>query len=196
MKRAKTVDDYIAGADLWRKELVRLRHIINSTGLVETIKWGGPCYTHRGKNVVSMGAFKSYFGLWFHQGALLDDDAGVLINAQQGKTRALRQWRMQAAKDIKPALIRRFVRQAIDHVESGNEIKARRSKPLVMPDELAKALRRKKGSLASFRDLKPGQQREYADYVREAKQETTKTRRIDRILPMILAGMGLNDRYR
>ena len=101
MKRYKSVDDYIAGAEHWQVELIRLREILQSTKLEETVKWGAPCYTHNGKMVVGLGAFKSYVGLWFHQGALLSDPEKVLINAQEGKTKALRQWRFSSLKEIK-----------------------------------------------------------------------------------------------
>lgn len=87
MKRAKSVDDYVDQSDQWRDEIRRLREILRSTNLLEEIKWGAPCYTCKGKNVVGLGAFKSYFGLWFHQGALLKDDQKVLINAQEGVTK-------------------------------------------------------------------------------------------------------------
>ena len=196
MKRFNSVDDYISGAKMWRPELQRLREILASTELVEAVKWGAPCYTHDGKNVVGIGAFKSYFGLWFHQGALLKDSANVLINAQEGKTRALRQWRMQSANDIKPAIIRRYVKEAIGHIDAGTQVQPRRSRPVVVPDELTRALRRRKGALAAFRRLRPGLQREYANYIAEAKRDDTKARRVDKILPMIVAGVGLNDRYR
>ena len=196
MKRYNTVDDYIAGAKRWRPQLRRLRDVLRSTELVETVKWGAPCYTHDGKNVVGIGAFKSYFGLWFHQGALLEDPANVLINAQEGKTRALRQWRMRSAKDIKPAIIRRYVKEAIGHIGAGKQVRPRRPGPLVVPDELTNALRRQKGALAAFRSLRPGQQREYANHIAEAKRDDTRARRVDRIVPMIVAGAGLNDRYR
>ena len=109
MRRASSVDDYIDHAGQWQEELVRLREILCSTPLTEEVKWGGPCYTWNGKNIVGIGAFKSYFGLWFHQGALLKDDKKVLINAQEGKTRALRQWRMTSSADIKPGVIKRYV---------------------------------------------------------------------------------------
>jgi len=82
MRRASSVDDYIDHAGQWQEEFVRLREILCSTPLTEEVKWGGPCYTWNGKNIVGIGAFKSYFGLWFHQGALLKDDKKVLINAQ------------------------------------------------------------------------------------------------------------------
>ena len=73
MKRYSSVDDYIEGVGLWNKELRQLRQVLRSTRLEETVKWGAPCYTLNGKNVVGLGAFKSYVGLWFFQGALLKD---------------------------------------------------------------------------------------------------------------------------
>jgi len=196
MQRAKSVEDYIANASHWLDELVRLREILRSTSLTEEIKWGAPCYTWKGKNVVGIGAFKSYYGLWFHQGALLKDDNKVLVNAQEGKTRALRQWRMKSSSEIKPAVIKRYVKEAIGHVDAGREIKADRAKTVEVPDELRKAMRRHKGASAAFRELTPGRQREYSEYVASAKRDDTKQKRINKILPMIVAGVGLNDRYR
>ncbi len=196
MKRAKSVEDFIRDASAWNPELERLREILLATDLTEEIKWGAPCYTHNGKNVVGIGAFKSYFGLWYHQRALLADDAGVLINAQQGKTRALRQWRMSSMKDIKAAIIKRYVKESVANVDSGRQIKAKRAQPIDVPQELHNALRRLKGATSAFHALRPGLQREYADYVASARRDDTKARRIEKILPMIVAGAGLNDRYR
>lgn len=195
MRRAKTVDDYIDSSEHWQDELCRLREILVSTGLEETVKWGAPCYTENGKNVVGLGAFKSYFGLWFFQGALLEDAAGYLINAQEGKTKALRQWRMTTKAEIKPAVIKRYVKAAAALAREGKEIKADRAKALVLPDELRNSLRVAK-STAAFNALRPAQQREYANYIAEAKRGDTKQRRIEKILPMIDAGVGLNDKYR
>lgn len=196
MKRVKSCDDYFARAGVWSDELKTLREILLSSGLEETVKWGAPCYVHEGKNVVGLGAFKSYFGLWFFQGALLEDKAGVLVNAQAGKTRALRQWRMQSARDIKPAAIKRYVKEALKVAQEGREIAPARNKPVVIPPELKRALQRNKKAGARFKTLGRGAQREYADYIAEAKREETKARRIERILPMIAAGAGLNDKYR
>ena len=196
MKRYKTVDEFLAGVDEWHDEIVKLRGILNSTDLEETVKWGAPCYTYQGKNVVGVGAFKSYVGLWFHQGALLADESGVLINAQDGKTKALRQWRFSSGKEIKPRLIKQYVREAIALVEQGKEIKPTRKKKVAMPPELQKALAKNKKAKACFDKLTPGCQREYAEYISEAKKEETKLRRIDKIMPMVLAAKGLNDKYR
>ena len=196
MKRYRSVDEYIECADDWQRELVRLREILCSTSLVETVKWGSPCYTHNGKVLVGIGAFKSYVGLWFFQGALLSDTEGVLVNAQEGKTKAMRQWRFGSLKEIKARSIKTYVKEAIQLLDDGKEIKADRNKPLVVPPELKKALAAKKAVKAKFEALSKGRQREYADYVAEAKRAETKTKRLEKILPLIAAGVGLNDKYR
>ena len=90
-----TVDADILKNEKWSELLQKLRRIILSTGLQETVKWRSPVYTVNNKNVVGIGAFKSYAGIWFFHGALLKDTQGKLINAQEGRTIALRQWRFQ-----------------------------------------------------------------------------------------------------
>ena len=130
--------------------------MLAGTDLTEEIKWGAPCYTFDGKNVVGMAGFKSYFGLWFHQGALLADDADVLINAQEGTTRALRQWRMQSVKEIRPAIIRRYVKEAIQLVRDGRQIGPAKKKTPVLPPELKTALGKSTVVARQFANLTPG----------------------------------------
>lgn len=196
MKSKKTPDEYFNNLERWSDELRKLREIVTSTELVEEIKWGMPCYTFKGKNVVGMSGFKSYFGLWFHQGALLKDEKGLLINAQEGKTKALRQWRMHSAADINPQLIKRYLKEAIGFAREGVEIAPARKKSLAIPPELKMALEKNKRAAAAFEKLTPGLRREYADYVAEAKRADTKERRLKKILPMIAKGAGLYDKYK
>ena len=197
MKRFKSVDEFLAGTEQWQEELALLRKILLSCDVEETVKWGAPAYTYRGKNVVGIGAFKSYVGLWFHQGALLTDEAGVLINAQEGVTRAMRQWRFASKKEIKTRLIKQYVKEAIGLVEAGKQIKpVRKKKTVVIPSELKVALGKNKKAKANFAAMTPGCRREYADYIAAAKRDETKERRLKKILPMILAAKGLNDKYR
>ncbi len=196
MKRYKTVDDYMGSAKVWKTELKLLRTILLDTDLQETVKWGAPCYTYGGKNVVGVGAFKSYVALWFHQGGLLKDEAGVLINAQEGKTRALRQWRFASTKEIKNRLIKSYVKEAIANLEQGHEIKPVRGAPVVVPVELKRALAKNKKASTAYKALTPGRQREYADHVSDAKRDETKQKRIKKIIPMIVTGEGLHDTYR
>ncbi len=196
MKRSQTVDAFIAGTAQYHDELVRLREILLGTGLDETIKWGSPCYMDEGKNIVGISAFKSWFALWFFQGALLEDKHEVLINAQEGRTRAMRQWRMQSGREIRPRWIRAYVREAVALQRDGKTIGPDRDKPLSMPAELATALKHDAAAAKAFRALTRGRQREYADYIAEAKREETRLRRLEKILPMIRSGQGLNDKYR
>ena len=196
MPRFKTVDEYVQAHATWLHELEKLVSILRRTRLEETIKWGAPCYVFQEKNVVGVGAFKNYFGLWFHQGAQLPDTANVLLNCQEGKTKALRQWRMTSRREIQSQLIRTYVREAIEIVEQGKEIKPARNKPIELPDELKTALELNANLKRSFGQLSFGKRREYAEYIRDAKRPTTKLSRLKKIQPMIESGVGLNDKYR
>jgi len=196
MRREKTVESYIENTPQWAAELTALRDILRGTVLEEGIKWGAPCYMLGGKNIVGMMAFKANFGLWFHQGALLKDKAGVLINAQEGKTHALRQWRMASRDEIKPELIRQYVNEAIANGKAGKTVKIPKKPPPVIPRELSEALAQDTEVREKFEALTLGPKREFTDYISEAKQDATKQRRLAKILPMIKAGTGLNDKYK
>ena len=121
MRTDKTnVVDLLADETQWSEELMLLRDIILSVGgLKEEIKWGSPIYTVDGKNVLAIGGFKNYFTIWFHQGVFLSDPNKVLVNASEGRTRGLRQWRFESAKDIKPALVKKYVKEAIKNSKEG-----------------------------------------------------------------------------
>jgi uncharacterized protein YdeI (YjbR/CyaY-like superfamily) len=196
MKNQKTVDTYIARHPDWQKVLTTLRNIVCSTELEETVKWGMPVYTLNGKNVVGLGAFKSYAGIWFFQGAFLKDEKKVLINAQRGKTKGMRQWRFQSAGEIDKSLVRQYVEEAIENQRRGKEIKPAKPKAPKIPPELKQALAERPELKQSFEDLTPGKQREYAEYIAEAKMAETKQRRLEKIRPKILEGKGLNDKYK
>ena len=196
MQSFKTVDEFISNAKQWREELMQLREILRETELTEGIKWGAPIYTYKGKNVVGMAGFKSYVGLWFHQGALLKDPKKKLINAQEGVTKALRQWRMASGKEIDARAIKAYVKEAIGHVEDGKEIKPLPRKKTAIPKELAAALKKNPAAGKAFKLLAPFKQREYSEYIAEAARPETKEKRIGKILPLVQKGMGLNDKYR
>ena len=196
MNRAKTVDEYIANSEVFKDELIRLRSLLSSSELIETVKWGAPCYTVNGKNVVGIGAFKSYVGLWFHQGALLQDKSKVLINAQEGTTKALRQWRFNSIDEMDDELILSYIEEAIKNEKAGKSIKPNTKKPLIIPDELTSAFKDDPGLGAMFESLNLTKKREFAEYISSAKREETKLSRLDKIIPMIRDGIGLNDKYR
>lgn len=119
----KSVEDYIAAHENFASEITLLRKLLNKSELEETIKWGAPCYVLNNKNIIGIGAFKSHFALWFFQGNLIPDNNNVLINAQEGKTKSLRQWRFHSKSDIKPKLIEQYIAAAIDIAKQDNKDK-------------------------------------------------------------------------
>ncbi len=198
MKRYKTPEEYIANNKDWQQSLIFLRDILLDTQMTETIKWGVPVYTFEGKNIVGTAAFKSYVGLWFFQGALLKDKKKKLINAQAGKTKALRQWRFDSVKEIEAEskTIKQYLEEAILNQKHGKEIKPERKKPLDIPKELYDIFIKDTKVKECFYSLSLPKQRDYCNYISEAKRETTKISRLEKIVPMILKKIGLNDKYR
>ncbi|WP_299667388.1 DUF1801 domain-containing protein [uncultured Polaribacter sp.] len=191
------VEQYINKKEKWRKELETLRAIFSDLPVEETIKWGAPTYVFQGKNIVGLAGFKNYCGLWFFQGALLKDKKNVFVNAQEGKTKAMLQWRFYSLEEIDTNLIKEYILEAIENVKLGREIKSDRTKKeLLIPDELQQELNANKEFKSSFNTLSLSKQREYADYISDAKREQTKLKRLEKIIPLILNGVGLNDKYK
>ena len=191
----KTVDEFFSKVKHYQKELSILRALMDKTELVESIKWGMPVYTINGKNVVGLGAHKSYFGLWFYSGSLLSDPNNVLINAQEGKTKGMRQLRFQSEEEIDAEVVMPLLLEAIENQKLGKEIKPQKKK-LEIPDELKEAVSNSSQLSEAFDSLTPGKQKEYTEYISEAKRIETRLKRLEKITPMILSGVGLNDRYK
>jgi len=195
MDRLQAVDAYLESNSDWTEGLRVLREALLAAGLVETVKWGAPCYTHAGRNLVSLAGFKNYFCLWFHEGGSLSDPHGVLKSAEGSKSEAMRHWRFTSPRQIKKRVLKAYLIEAKLLAEQPKAKKRKPAGKLVLPAELREALQVKKLS-AAFAALSPGKQREYAEYINEAKRAATKQSRLAKITPMILAGVGLNDRYR
>ncbi len=182
---------------LWPEELDLLRSLIAGTELVEMTKWGGPVYTIGKKNVLGIGGFKDYVALWFWNGVFLKDPAGKLIQANEGVTRGLRQWRFTSKSEIEKEekLILQYIREAIENEKAGLSIKPQK-KETVISDFFRKYLNADKNFATAFEAFTPGKQREFLEYIDTAKREETKITRMEKIKPMILDGIGLNDKYR
>lgn len=192
-----SVEAYISQKEQWAEALKLLRQLLLSTGMSESIKWGAPVYSLNGKNIVGLSAYKTYVGLWFFQGGLLTDEEGVLVNAQEGVTKAMRQWRFSSLSEIEEESVMRYVLEAIENQQQGREIKPNRQpKALIIPPELKQELAANPDFNTAFEGLNPSSQREYAEYIREAKRESTRWNRLVKIKPMILQNQGLNDKYR
>ncbi|TMM31305.1 hypothetical protein FDT66_04875 [Polaribacter aestuariivivens] len=191
------VAEYIRKKENWQKELETLRAVFSDLPVEETIKWGAPTYVYNGKNIVGLAAFKNYCGLWFFQGALLKDKHKVFINAQEGKTKAMLQWRFYSLEEIDKNLIKEYVLEAIENVKLGKEIKPDRTKKeLIIPIELQQEINNNKEFKKKFEAFSNSCKREYANYISDAKREETRLRRLQKIIPMILSGAGLNDKYK
>lgn len=186
---------YIDKKPEWKEGLLILRRLLNELPLEETIKWGAPTYTSAGKNIVGISGFKNYFGLWFFQGGLLKDEQKILINAQEGKTSAMRQIRFSSKDEIDVALIKSYVLEAIDNQQQGKQIKPQK-KPLIIPDLLQNAFNADSDLKEKFESLTLGKKRDYADHISDAKREATKQSRLEKIIPMIKSGIGLYDKYK
>ncbi len=191
-----TVESFIAKQTNWRVALTKFRAILQSTELEETIKWGSPVYALDGKNIIGMGAFKSYVGLWFFQGVFLKDPNALLINAQDGKTKAQRQMRFTSEDEIDYDVVKNYINEAVQNQKAGMEFKPDLKKPLIIPPQLQSALDGDADLKNSFEKFTPGKQREFAEYIVEAKQDTTKLKRLEKITPMVKKGVGLNDKFR
>lgn len=180
----------------WPAEVARLREIIRKTGLEETIKWGERVYTHKGKNVVSCMGFKNHFVLWFYNGVFLSDPYKVLQNAQEGKTKAMRQWRFHSADEIDESKVLEYILEAIRNEEEGKVWKPEKSPDLEIPALFQSKLNEDSLLKTAFEELTPFKRKEYLEYLLTAKREATQLSRIEKITPLILEGKGLNDKYR
>lgn len=195
MERPKSAEDYILSHEYWVDLLNQLREIILSTELRETIKWGIPTYTIGGKNVVSLASFKDYSGLWFLNGVYLRDELKLLINAQEGTTKGQRQWRFQKNEKFDPLLVKSYLDEAIQNQKDGKELKPKK-KSILSSSLLGEELKNHPKLSQCFSRFSKGQQQEFIRFIEDAKKVETKTSRLEKIKPLILSQIGLNDKYR
>ncbi len=198
MDSSDKVEAYYNTAHPFQKGVGTLRALVLGTELGETFKWGSPTYTLKGKNVLSIVKFKHRFGVWFFNGVFLSDPQKVLENAQEGKTQAMRHWKFQSNEDIDQRTFLAYVNEAIINEKKGIKLspRSRSQKKTTIPEMLSNALDKSPATKKAFIALSPYKQRDYAEYIAEAKQERTEITRLEKILPMILEGKGLNDKYR
>ena len=179
----------------WPEELELLKSIINKTELTETVKWGGIAYTYNGKNVLGIGGFNDFFTIWFFKGVFLKDENKVLVNAQEGVTKSLRQWRFTSKEEVNKKLVLEYIKEAIEVEKAGLAVKPEK-KPFTIPDRLQAELNASPELAGAFAKFSPYKQKEFAEQIATARQEKTILARLEKIKPMILEGRGLNDKYR
>ena len=180
----------------WTEELELVASIINKLPLEKAIKWGAEVFTYNGKNVVSYGGFKNYFTVWFYNGVFLADKYNVLVNAQEGKTKSLRQWRFTSISEIDEKKIMEYILEAIEIEKKGLKIAPEKFVAIPISEFLEAEFKKNNALKMAYEKLTPGKQKEYNVYINEAKQEATKLKRVEKIVPMILQGIGLNDKYK
>lgn len=197
MEKADKIKEYYQAEHRYQQEISLLRELALQTDCTEAYKWNFPVYTVKGKNVFGICKFKNHFGVWFFNGAFLSDPKKVLSNAQEGKTKGMRHWKFESMEAIDADEVLNYMNEAIENQKKGITIVPEKaSKALQIPKLLAEAIHTKNSTKLAFENFSPYKQREFCEYISEAKQEKTKFRRLEKILPMIEKGIGLNDAYR
>jgi len=188
------VDWFFDKATKWQKEFEKLRMIVLDCGLNEELKWGCPCYTFENKNIVLIHGFKEYCALLFFKGALLADPDGILIQ-QTKNVQSARQIRFTDLKGIakleKP--IKAYIYEAIEVERAGLKVKLKKSADFKIPEEFQKKLDKRPALKSAFEALTPGRQKGYIFYFSQPKQSKTRESRVEKYIPQILEGRGLND---
>lgn len=188
------VDAFLRRQKTWHREFTKLREIILACGVTEELKWGQPCYSLDGRNVILMHGFKEYCAVLFPKGVLLKDPKGVLVQ-QTKNVQAARQIRFRSFGDVAKSekTLKSYIREAIRVEKAGLKVPLKRTKDFEMPEEFESKLDESAALRESFEALTPGRQRGYLLYFAQAKQAKTREARVAKCIPRILDGMGLDD---
>ncbi|BFO68111.1 YdeI/OmpD-associated family protein [Chryseobacterium sp. S0630] len=188
------VNFFFENAGQWQEEFEKLRAIALSTELVEDLKWGCPCYTYEGKNIFLIHGFKEYCALLFFKGALMKDPDNILIQ-QSKNVQAARQIRFTEVAQINDLeeVLRSYMFQAVEIEESGAKVEMKKTKEFEMAEEFQEKLDQNPALQEAFKALTPGRQRAYLLHFSSAKQSKTREARIEKCIPQIMDGIGLND---
>jgi len=188
------VDFFFTKAQKWQQEAEKLRLIVLDTGLTEELKWGCPCYTLNGNNIVLIHTFKEYCALLFFKGALLNDINGTLIQ-QSKNVQAARQVRFTGLMEIveMEGIIKEYINQAIEVEKAGLKIELKKTTEFSVPAEFQYKLDHIPALKTAFEALTQGRQRAYLLHFSAPKQAKTRDARIEKYMPQIMKGKGLND---
>ncbi|MCA9075906.1 MAG: YdeI/OmpD-associated family protein [Planctomycetaceae bacterium] len=179
---------------LWECGLAELRRICLAAGLVETVKWGHPCYMHADRNIVILGAFRSDFRISFFNAALMKDPEGILEKAGPNTQHAgmISFTEVSQVAEREPVIVS-YLKEAMAYAEAGIKPPKEQGE-LVLPDELSEALESDPELAEAFRGLTPGRRRSYVINLKSAKIPETRIRRIAKFREKIIAGKGANER--
>jgi uncharacterized protein YdeI (YjbR/CyaY-like superfamily) len=178
----------------WTDILVALRRMLAATDLVEEMKWGSPCYTLGGKNVVMLASFRESCGITFVEGLGLHDPEGLLEKIGPN-TRVPRMVRFRSPEDLERsrAAIARLIDEAIAQERAGIRHEAP-PEPEPIPDELAERLDGDPDLQDRFLALTPGRRRSHILHIGSASKTETRRNRVEKCVPLIRAGKGFNER--
>jgi len=178
----------------WQQELIGLRRIVLECGLDEECKWGVPCYTFQGKNILMVSALKDSCIISFFKGSLLHDEHGLLSFAGEN-SQVAKMFRFTRAEDILmlEEQIKNYIFEAVEVEKAG--LKVPKSAAPELPEELLQKFEEMPAFQVAFEALTPGRQRGYVLYFSQPKQAQTRESRIEKCVPKILNGEGLHDKY-
>ena len=189
------VDAFLSEAEKWQEEFKKLRKLILAIeGLTEELRWGKPCYAFQKANIVLIHGFKEYCALLFFKGALLKDPKGILVQ-QTENVQAARQVRftnLREIVDLEP-ILKAYIREAIEVEKAGLKVTYKKTSDFKIPEEFQAKLDRIPALKTAFNALTPGRQRGYLFYFSSAKQSKTRQERVEKWMPQILKGKGLDD---
>lgn len=179
----------------WENELALLRQLVLDCGLIEEIKWGVPCYTVNKKNVLIVAAFKEYASVSFFKGALLSDEEKILIQPAEDSqaSRVLKFTSTQQIINLENQ-IKAYIFEAVELEKSGAKISYKSTSEFDVPEEFAAKLNEMPLLKTAFEKLTPGRQRGYLLHIAQAKQVKTRETRIEKCIPLILAGKGIMEK--
>lgn len=186
------VDAFVGRAKAWQGEIQKLRSILLECGLDEDLKWGKPCFSYQGKNVAIIQPFKEHCSLMFFKGALFEDTHGLLRSQGENTQSALR-LEFTSEAQVKKAVVKSYAKQAIAVEKAGRTVDFKAKRELELPEELTAILKKDRKLAKAFEALTPGRQRGYVMHFTAAKQSQTRTARIKKCIPQILAGTGMHD---
>ncbi|MEO6356144.1 MAG: YdeI family protein [Ferruginibacter sp.] len=188
------VDFYFDKAGTWQEAIRQLRMIVLDCGLTEELKWGCPCYSFEGSNIVLIHVFKEYCALLFFKGALLKDSKNILIQ-QTKNVQAARQVRFTNVKEIVKLekTLQAYIHQAVAVEKAGLKVELKTTTAYTVPEEFQTKLNKLPKLKAAFDALTPGRQRAYLLHFSAPKQASTREARVEKYIPQILNGKGLND---
>jgi uncharacterized protein YdeI (YjbR/CyaY-like superfamily) len=187
------VDAFVSHAQRWQGEIQKLRSILLECGLDEDLKWGKPCFMFEGTNVAIIQPFKEHCALMFFKGSLFEDTHGLLRSQGENTQSALR-LEFTSETAITKTVVKSYVKQAIATEKAGLEVDFKAKRELKLPEELTQLLQKDRKLQKAFYALTPGRQRGYVLHFTGAKQSQTRTARIQKCIPKILAGVGMNER--